>query len=237
LSTSLSQNLSTRNPLFARTAVRCASCSWRSLCCPPSTPTTIPASRQTKSATYPEIANCRRNFSPPRRRERSRSHNARSASVDAERSRREFFVPRLDSMRHSLEVQRRLSPLPRSAMAVIPLSRWRERVGVRVAFQIAATQFCRTAWQLHAPPSPAPGRSPSTSETGRKMLLHFRHFRHPWRSDGRERSRCARRPLPPAGEAKRHKRSLHVVEARRRLSPSPASGRGEQADAAAQATP
>src|ERR1700733_9982009 len=45
----------------------------------------------------------------------------------------------------------------------------------------SATMWCKVAKYSRSNEIPLSGRSPSASEAGRKMLLHFRHFRHPWR--------------------------------------------------------
>ena len=87
--TSTFQNRITKNPLASNSAVRLASYATASLCCPPSSSITNLASSETKSAMYPPMGNCRRNFRPSSCRLRNRDHSRASASVWLRRKFRE----------------------------------------------------------------------------------------------------------------------------------------------------
>src|SRR2546426_153029 len=88
--TSVSQNLSTRNPLAMSQAVRRLSCSTLPACWPPSTSITSPALKQAKSTTYGPIGTWRRKRRPSICSPRSRIHSLASASVILALSRRAF---------------------------------------------------------------------------------------------------------------------------------------------------
>ena len=73
-----------RHPSALRNRSRRTSVSL-SACCPPSSSTTRRCSIEAKSAMKGPIGNCRRNFTPPKRRSRSNRHMIRSASVASRR--------------------------------------------------------------------------------------------------------------------------------------------------------
>jgi hypothetical protein len=88
VSTSWFQKRSTRYPLRAKESDRRSSTSVCNACCPPSNSTANLNSRQQKSTKYDPIGCCRRNLSPPSRRERRAFQSVRSASVCSRRRRR-----------------------------------------------------------------------------------------------------------------------------------------------------
>ena len=101
LATSAFQNRRTKKPLASNSAVRFASYSTASECCPPSSSITSFASIETKSAMYPPMGNCLRNLRPSSCRLRNLDQRRASVSVWLRRKIREnsltgtlFFIPK-----------------------------------------------------------------------------------------------------------------------------------------------